>query len=380
MNLSWESLESHLFMNPTYGDHERNRFQSILKEAHAWPGHIWLSTSGSSVPKWVGLSKVALLTSAQAVNHHLESCKEDRWINALPSFHVGGLGIWARAYLSGATVYDFKQMVSGKWRAEDFYLYIQCIKGTLTSLVPTQLYDLVALGWQAPPSLRAVVIGGGALLESLYEQAVALGWPILPSYGLTECASQVATAPLESLRHRTFPSLQLLSHIQGCEREGLVFSGPSLLSTYAYFQGENVQFKDPKVNGWFESQDRGSIQEGKIKILGRTDAVFKVGGENVDLARLNTHLQMLHSQLSIAVEVVLIAVPDGRLGHAIHLASNSPNKEKLSSLIHHYQNTVLPFERIRKIYLLKELPLSPLGKVLKGELMTFIPSSEAFDP
>jgi o-succinylbenzoate---CoA ligase len=381
MNLSWESSESHLLMNPTYADHERLRFQSILKRACAWPGHIWLSTSGSSVPKWVGLSKFALLTSAQAVNHHLESCKEDRWVNALPSFHVGGLGIWARAYLSGATVYDFKQMVSGKWRAENFYRYIQCTKGTLTSLVPTQLYDLVVLGWQAPPSLRAVVIGGGALLASLYEQAIALGWPILPSYGLTECASQVATASLESLRHRTFPSLQLLSHIQGCEREWhLGFAGPSLLSTYAYFQGENVQFKDPKVNGWFETQDRGSIQEGKIKILGRTDTIFKVGGENVDLSRLETHLQTLRSQLLIAVEVVLIAVPDGRLGHSIHLASNSPNKESLFSLIHHYQCTVLPFERIRKVYLLKELPYSSLGKILKGELMTLVPSSEAFDP
>ena len=33
----------------------------------------------------------------------------------------------------------------------------------------------------------------------LYREARALGWPCLPSYGLTETASQVATAPLESL-------------------------------------------------------------------------------------------------------------------------------------------------------------------------------------
>ena len=40
--------------------------------------------------------------------------------------------------------------------------------------------------------------GGGALDPSLYKQARDLGWPLLPSYGLTECGSQVATASLSS--------------------------------------------------------------------------------------------------------------------------------------------------------------------------------------
>ena len=381
MNLSWESAESHLLLNPSYTEQERVGFQCILKDAVAWPGHIWLSTSGSSVLKWVGLSKQALLASAEAVNKHLESCKEDRWVNALPSFHVGGLGIWARGYLSGARVYDFKQVCPGKWRAEDFYHYILHTKGTLTSLVPTQLHDLVVLRIQAPSSLRVVVLGGGSLHQSVYEQAIALGWPVLPSYGMTECASQVATAPLGSWKYPKLPFLQLLTHMQGCQREGrLCFAGSSLLSTYAYFEDNHVQFVDPKVNGWFMSEDRGSIMNGQVNIVGRADAIFKVGGENVDLSRLETHLQTLRLQLSIVAEVTLIAVPDSRLGHSIHLASNSPHKEQCSLLIQQFQKTVLPFERIRKMYLLKQLPRSSLGKILKGELMTLISSCIAIDP
>jgi O-succinylbenzoic acid--CoA ligase len=376
MKLSWESTESYVLLNPSYSTSEQERFYGILKAAHAWPGHIWLSTSGSSVQKWVGLSKQALLASAQAVNQHLESYKEDHWVNALPHFHVGGLAIWARAYLSGAQVYDFRQEHSGKWQAEEFYHYIQRVKGTLSALVPTQLYDLVALGLQAPSSLRAVIIGGGALLPNLYEKAVALEWPILPSYGLTECASQVATAALRSWEQHKIPSLQLLGHLQADERDGrLCFAGSSLLSTYAYLENQEVRFIDPKMQGWLISEDRGVIRNGALKILGRADAIFKVGGENVDLARLENHLQTLRLQLGIRAEATLIAMPDSRLGHCIHLVSNSLNQEEIISLIMQFQQSVLPFERIRKLYFIPQFPRSSLGKILRNELIDFLHNS-----
>lgn len=380
MNLSWESAESYVLCNPAYSKREQERFFAILKAAHAWPGHVWLSTSGSSVQKWVGLSKQALLSSARAVNQHLESSKEDHWVHALPHFHVGGLGIWVRAYLSGAKVYDFKQEYSGKWQAEKFYRYIQRVKGMLSALVPAQLYDLIALDQPAPSSLRAIIIGGGALLPNLYEKAVALGWPILPSYGLTECASQVATAALQSWQQQKMPAMQMLGHLQACEREGrLCFSGASLLSTYAYLDPHGVRFIDPKREGWLISEDLGTIHNRELKILGRADHIFKVGGENLDLTCLDNHLQALRLQLGIEAEVSLIAMPDHRLGHCIHLASTSRHQEEIASLLMQFQQSVLPFERIRKIYFVSQLPRSSLGKILKNELVALVSAIVGFE-
>ena len=232
MNLSWDSEESSLLSNPSYSQSEQERFNRILDAAHSFPSHIWLSTSGSSVQKWVGLSKKALLSSACAVNQHLFSNENDAWVNALPHFHVGGLSILARAHLSGARIYDFKKGYPGKWNAEIFYHYLVKVEGTLTALVPAQLHDLVVLGKRSPDSLRALIIGGGALLPHLYTQAVELGWPVLPSYGLTECASQVATASYQELQAMPcgqvqMPPLQLLSHMQVRVEEGrLCFSAP----------------------------------------------------------------------------------------------------------------------------------------------------------
>lgn len=383
MNTFWENKESALLMNPCYLKSEQDKFSRILEAGRHYPEHVWLTTSGSTVQKWVGLSKSALLISAAAINRHLESNHDDRWINALPYFHVGGLGISARAYLSRAKIFDFKQEHSGKWNVEAFYEYIKKVKGTLSSLVPAQLYDLVLLKKKAPVSLRALIIGGGALNQSLYEQAVALGWPILPSYGLTECSSQVATARLESWNDLKSPSLQLLSHMQAeNQNDRLCFSGPSLLSTYAYLENEIIHFVDPKVDGWFISEDRGRVENQILNITGRRDAIIKVGGENVDLEKLESVLQAIRLEMEIESQVTLVAVQDKRLGHSIHLACSQKMEDSqmkdsqiegrmITALIDRYDRCVLPFERIRKTHVL-DIPLSPMGKILRNELKKMI--------
>ena len=38
------------------------------------------------------------------VNRHIEATESDTWFNVLPLFHVGGLSILVRAFLSGASV------------------------------------------------------------------------------------------------------------------------------------------------------------------------------------------------------------------------------------------------------------------------------------
>ena len=258
MNIDWQSNESHVLLNPRAPIHERLIWEPMTI-AHQYPAHIWLMTSGSQQTKLVALSKKALLTSAQAVNQHLQSTSLDIWINPLPTFHVGGLGIWARAYLSGAIVHPYLE----KWSPHLFTEMSIKKKATLSALVPAQVYDLVLNHLRAPETLRAVIIGGGALQETLYKRARELGWPLLPSYGLTECASQVATAPLESLLEIHFPALDILSHIDiklgddGCFN----IRSPALLTAYAIQELDQIQFIHPVVNDWFVTQDRGSLGE-----------------------------------------------------------------------------------------------------------------------
>lgn len=373
VGMNWHSQSSHILLNPQYSSTQQVQYNKIVEKASSlFPGHIWLSTSGSSSPKWVGLSKQAILSSAQAINEHLASDAKDIWIHALPEFHVGGLGIRARSYISGASVADYKSTHPGKWNARSFYQFLQDSKGTLTALVPAQLHDLIQQGFVGPAHLRALIIGGGGLSSDVYLEAVKLGWKVLPSYGLTECASQVATAELGSWDRGEYPPLKILSHISVEEGGGrLKFKGQALLSTYVFCDEDKITFFDPKEDGWFSSEDRGLVKGDQLYPQGRCDQVIKIGGESVDLAQLETRLQSIKSTND---DMALVAYPDARLGCVIHLAVAGLVAETVQGVVELFNQQVLPFERIREVHYVEKIPRSALSKVLKGELLKLLKS------
>ena len=59
------------------------------------------------------------------------------------------------------------------------------------SLVPAQLARLLDAAGDAapPPTLRAVLLGGGTIPATLVTRALDAGWPVVPTYGLSEGGS-----------------------------------------------------------------------------------------------------------------------------------------------------------------------------------------------
>ena len=220
-DLDWESLNNYSFVNPRLPASDIMRLQALVEAVSPqFRSHIFILSSGttnSSVQdfKWIALSKSAFLTSASEVNRHLgsgqSSNRKDICLHVLPDFHVGGLSILARSYLSGASVVRLL-----KWNVREFESLIIERKVTLTSLVPAQIFDLVQCQIQCPVSMRAVLVGGGALTVELYKKGRALGWPLLATYGMTEACSQIATSELDAnyrLPEIGFsPDLVLLPH------------------------------------------------------------------------------------------------------------------------------------------------------------------------
>jgi o-succinylbenzoate---CoA ligase len=220
--------------------------------------------------------------------------------------------------------------------------------------------DLVESSFTAPPQLRAIVVGGGALPQPLYDAARELGWPVLPSYGMTETCSQVATATLES------PELLLLDHMEArTEGDGrLAFRGSSLLTAYATESG----LVDPKtVDGWFVTEDLGSVAGGTLTVEGRRGDFVKIGGESVDLGRLDAILASI-----AGLHAAVIAAPDQRLGHVIHLVIEpSVDRDEVAAA---FNSRVLPFERARAVHCVAEIPRSSLGKLMRTTLLESVSS------
>lgn len=408
----WTSEDSYLILNPHSEKVTGLKSVDIIQNLPELSGHIWMATSGSSSHakiKLVALSKSAFLASAKAVNQHLKVSSKDIWYKVLPSFHVGGLSIYARAYLSHSPVQDGyldPHQKTPKWSAQNFLESFKKNQATLVSMVPTQIYDVLKEEFLPPPQLRAVVVGGAALDTDLYLKACSKGWPLLPSYGMTETASQVATAPLSSWQQQKWPGLELLPHIETSlihtsqeeqatsllqpthvqkarkkRLEGeLLLKGPMLYSAEARLEndGWTVQLRDPTE--WFSTQDRVRIQENKLEILGRLNDEIKIAGERVDLAELRQHLQSVVREEVLKNKLHLIGSPNSRRGsqvdlvvvsrsHFIHLGSKRMDIfTAIEPVIKAFNTSVIPLARIQNIYFLDDLKLTPLDKVDKKSL------------
>jgi O-succinylbenzoic acid--CoA ligase len=369
MKIDWSSPENILLLNPRLPQATRDLFETSWREnvEAKFQNQIGIATSGSSGDshgKLIILSKQAVLTNAGAVNERLDVKANDIWMKTLPDFHVGGMGIYARASLNGAGVFESRLE---RWQGEDFYKELLQSKATLLALVPTQLFDLVALGLQAPKTVRALVIGGGRLERSLREQALRLGWPVLVSYGCTECCSQIATAQVSD-DERMMP----LSHVElriG-EDERLEIKSRALLTGQIGFENGHGVFVDPKVNGWFRTEDRARLEaDGSLTIMGRTVDFVKIGGEGVVMSRLEERLERL--RLDLKFDAAILAARDDRLGARVILIAAAPAFEA-QVLAAKFNEDILPFERARDIFSVTEIPRSPLGKLLRAQALALV--------
>ncbi len=317
-------------------------------------GLVLFRTSGSEGrPKWVGLSRGALQASAEAVNGFLAVEKSSVWARFLPRHHVGGFGVEARAFFAGCTCVSSDE----KWNADRFAAACAASAVTHTSLVPTQVFDLVEAKILAPSSLRAVVVGGGALAPALASAARALGWPVLASYGLTEAASQVAT---QSPHAADGQELEILPHwhVETDADRRAVLAGPALATCHIAKVDESWQRID--FHGRFVTADRVEIRNRRLRFLGRADSVIKVLGELVDLASLRRRIDDAAVAASCFGRVRLTPEPDGRRGTRLVLECLAePEGAAVAAAVNAAQP---PFARLVEVRVTDDLRLSPLGK------------------
>ncbi len=324
-------------------------------------GCCLFQTSGSEgAPKWVVLTKQAMLCSARAVCEHLLVTKADRWLLALPEWHVGGFSLWARAAVSGSEVVA----VRSRWDAADFAQVCERESITLTALVPTQVFDLVQGGIPCPTSLRAVVVGGGRLEPALGHRARALGWPVLQSYGMTETASQVATEPLGHLTSGFDPdSLLVLPvwEVKVTERCRLMIRGRALASGYVNQDADGWRYEP--LHGELETRDRVELvrrgEETWLRMLGRESQTLKVLGELVVLGPLQSLLTALATELGIK-HAQLAAAADERAGEVVVLRCEAGQEAAAERLRLAYNEQVRPFERAVRVEVAQ---VTALGKM-----------------
>ena len=381
-SIDWLSKDSHFLFD--FNQRDAKKLKTWAKKVPFYPGHIYLFTS--SFQKITLLSKEAFLISANSVNKYLQCEPKKKWLIPLPLFHVAGLSVSARSFCGG---YSFIEK-NTPWNAKEFVQNLTLKKISYTSLVPAQVYDLIKGNFHSPNSLQFALIGGGHLETTLYKKARTLKWPLLPTYGMTEACSQIATADRASLKSREFPSLKILPHIKAKTIKGILnIKSPSLLT--GYFCLQSNEFYNPKNStGWFSTQDRGEIRyetakdssnlkissgyssskNGKTILIlkGRSDDQVKISGHLISLEKLSQRLQKIVRQISPNKEFCLIALPHKRKGREIVLVTISFDFPEVSKILNQFNRNTPLYEQIKVFYIIKKIPRTALFKINKTEL------------
>ena len=328
---------------------------------------VCFATSGSTGnPSWIVLGKDALLASASAVNRHLLVTADSHWGLALPLHHVGGFGVPARAFAAGCAFSCF----GTKWNAPLFASWLKDNQITHTSLVPTQIHDLVNARLPAPAGLKAVVVGGGRLASPLGQAARDLGWPVLASYGMTEAGSQIATQHPSSLTDLYQPEpLPVLDiwRVATSDDGRIRIAGPALFSGWLREADGSWTFH-ARSGDWFTANDAVLVSGEGLHILGRADGMVKILGELVSPERIEAELAA-----SSGIPFVVIAIPDARAGHRlVAVLETGSDRPAIEVALARHHAACPSYERLSAPVFIETIPRSSLGKVQRSELAATI--------
>ena len=343
------------------------------KDSEAGTIALVITTSGSQgTPKIVLLTQANLDCAAAASNERLLLMPGDMWLGCLPLHHIGGISTLYRCIRAGATL-----LLHDGFDAARVWHDLQAYPVTHISLVPVMLARLLdrAEGAAPPATLRHALIGGAALSRSLFERAQACGWPINLTWGMSECAAQVATLlnPDESWQEGEVGTL-LPGFEARIDAEGRIcLRGPQVMAGYLNSEyPPGAELGSGLNDGWFITSDLGRIDSaGQLTILGRADEVFNSGGVKVHPLEIETCLATCPGVSDVAVT----ALPDPVWGDVlVALLVGTAN----TAFVEHWSRQHLASaQRPRHLLKLECLPRNAMGKIERSALLSLARQARA---
>jgi len=303
-----------------------------------------IQTSGTTKkPKMVPLTHDNLILCAKTIIEMIGLHHDDRSLNFLPLFHIGGIANNVIApVLSNSSVIT----------AEDFTG--EKAFGWVVDYEPTWYYGsptthiLMMRDHETPRShrLRLIRNATAALLPSVAEEMDNF-WncEILPGYGMSECTPIAShhvgrKVKLDCVGPATGPPVRIarfddekrtLEKVAGGE---ICIQGPCVFKGYEvrdHMHGENPN-DDAFIDGWFRTGDNGMVdpETGYYKITGRAKEIIIRGGENISPFEVEDQIQDPKVK-----EKAVFSIQHKQLGEVVALAVVVPDVEgeEMSSLL-----------------------------------------------
>ncbi|MFI1978888.1 long-chain-fatty-acid--CoA ligase [Streptomyces wedmorensis] len=305
-------------------------------------------------------------------------------LNALPMFHIGGLG-WLRVALTaGATSLMFPDFTP-EAAAET----IEREGVTHAFLVPSVLHMLTELpGIEKRDFSRLTLItyGSAPITPVLLRRSMTLfGCHFMGKYGLTEGGGTVTQLPPEDHRPDG-PEQHLLTSV-GRPRRGVdvVIADPetgrpveagtvgeirvrSRHNTPGYWNRPEETRALYDSEGLLCTGDGGYLDEdGYLFLTDRIKDMIVSGGENV----YPTEVESVLAEHPAVSEVAVVGLPDPVWGEAVtavvvlRAGAGRPTEQELVDFT---RDRIASYKKPRRVHFVDALPRNPNGKVLKREL------------
>jgi o-succinylbenzoate---CoA ligase len=284
-------------------------------------------TTGAPRPVHLTLENIQANALGSAVALGLDPA--ERWLCPLPLAHVGGLMVLLRSAIYATTA------VIGPPDTRNV---------TLASMVPTMLARL--LDTPPGPRLRAVLLGGAPADRALLERARDAGWPVAPTYGLTQACSSVTIGEVGDVETsgRALPGVNVTLAPDG----EILVGGPTVAG-----------------GGTLQTGDLGCLDDrGRLIVTGRKADTIVSGGENVAPAEVEAVL-LEHPAVA---DAGVFARPHPEWGEAV--TARVVLRAAASELeLHEWARERLAGFKVPKtIEVADALPRNDSGKLLRREL------------
>lgn len=359
-------------------------------DAEAWS--LMLYTSGTtSKPK--GVPRRQRAERAAAIAHVAQNLYGygERTLGVMPLYHTMGVRSLLACAITNGTFVCMPKFDAGEAiriieeeRIENLYL------------VPTLYHDIVNHANFTPQrvrSARKLGFAGAPMTDGLLKTLDAAFQPelLVNHYG----SSEIYTCTIDPDARRKPGSAgksginQMIRVValDGENPDQIVPRGVEgqIIAILAGDEAFEGYWRRPEADeralkdGWFFSSDTGYYDEdGDLFVTGRLDDMIISGGENVSPVEVESLLS-LHPAVS---EVAVVGLPDERWGKAI-TAFITPSAPVTAKELDAYcaNSTLANFKRPRAFIFVREIPKSPVGKLLRrllvaGEYTPFNPSEK----
>jgi acyl-CoA synthetase (AMP-forming)/AMP-acid ligase II len=338
-------------------------------------------TSGTTgLPKGVMLTHRNLLFVA-ALSAKIRSLNpDDRLYGVLPISHAVGLSVvLLGSLLSGATLYlaaRFDPVAALAMLEKERLTVVLGAPGMFSLLADySRLKGLKSLKF---PALRIISSSGAPLQPALKSQVEGLfGMVLHNGYGVTECSPNISQAKVGEHRTDTsvgqvLPGVEIqlvgsdLKPVADGEVGELRVRGPNVMKGYYHAPEETAAAINSE--GWFNTRDLARMENGYLFIVGRTKELIVRFGENVYPAEVEAVLNAHPAVVRSAVIGRSVGGAEGgeEVVAFVQLSSALPTWE--TELAEHAAQHLAPYKRPSEILVVSSMPLTPTGKVMKGEL------------